>query len=168
MKFTNKLNSLSETDFISIFGSVFEKSEWIANEVFRQKPFKNSEDLFEKMINIYNNCSKEKVVKIFNLHPKLAIEKRLTNFSSKEQIGAQLNSCTKKELLEFEKLNLDYEKKFKFPFIIAVKGKNKVEILENFKKRINNNYITEFQEAKAQVIKIALFRLNEIKGKYFL
>ena len=39
---------------------------------------------------------------------------------------------------------------------------------QNFKKRINNNYITEFQEAKSQVIKIALFRLNEIKGKYFL
>ena len=130
MKFTNKLNSLSETDFISIFGSVFEKSEWIANEVFRQKPFKNSEDLFEKMMNIYNNCSKEKVVKIFNLHPKLAIEKRLTNFSSKEQIGAQLNSCTKKELLEFEKLNLDYEKRFKFPFIIlSVKSKSVPEMV---------------------------------------
>ena len=55
MKFTNKLNSLSETNFISIFGAVFEKSEWIANEVFKQKPFKNSEDLFEKMMNIYNN-----------------------------------------------------------------------------------------------------------------
>ena len=165
MKFTNKLNSLSKTDFISIFGTVFEKSEWIANEVFKQKPFKNSEDLFEKMMNIYNNCSKEKVVKIFNLHPKLAIEKRLTNFSSKEQIGAQLNSCTKEELLEFEKLNLDYEKRFKFPFIIAVKGKNKNEILKNFRKRIDNDYDTEFKEAKAQVMKIALFRLNEIKNE---
>ena len=168
MEFTKKLNSLSETEFTSIFGSVFEKSEWIANEAFKQKPFKNSEDLVEKMINIYKNCSKEKIVKILNLHPKLAIEKKLTKFSLTEQKGAQLNSCTKQELLEFEKLNLDYEKKIKFPFIIAVKGKNKVEILENFKKRINNNYITEFQEAKAQVIKIALFRLNEIKGKYFL
>jgi len=165
MKFTKKLNSLSEIDFTSIFGSVFEKSEWIANEVFKQKPFKNSQDLIEKMIDIYNNCSKEKVIEIFNLHPKLAIEKKLTNFSSKEQIGAQLNSCTKEELLEFEKLNLNYEKKFKFPFIIAVKGKNKNDILKNFKKRINNDYETEFQEAKTQVMKIALFRLNEIKNK---
>ena len=165
MKFTEKLNSLSETDFISIYGTVFEKSEWIANEVYKQKPFKNSEDLKDKMINIYNNCSKEKVVKIFNLHPKLAIEKKLTNFSSREQIGAELNSCSKEELLEFEKLNLEYEKRFKFPFIIAVKGKNKNEILKNFRKRIHNNYDTEFKEAKTQVMKIALFRLNEIKNK---
>ena len=165
MEFTEKLNSLSETDFLSIFGTVFEKSEWIANEVFKQKPFKNSEDLVKKMMNIYNNCSKEKIVKIFNLHPKLAIEKKLTNFSSKEQIGAQLNSCTKEELLEFEKLNLNYEKRFKFPFIIAVKNKNKNDILKSFRKRIDNDYETEFKEAKAQVMKIALFRLNQITNK---
>ena len=165
MKFTEKLNSLSETDFISIYGAVFEKSEWIAIEVFKQKPFKNSEDLKDKMMNIYNNCSKEKIVKIFNLHPKLAIEKKLTNFSSKQQIGAQLNSCTKEELLEFEKLNLNYEKRFKFPFIIAVKNKNKNDILKSFRKRIDNDYETEFKEAKAQVMKIALFRLNQITNK---
>ena len=92
----------------------------------------------------------------------MAIEKKLTNFSSKEQTEAQLNICTSKELEEFEKLNLDYEKKFKFPFIIAVKGKNKKEILNNFKTRIKNNYETEFKEAKIQVKKIASLRLNEI------
>ena len=86
----------------------------------------------------------------------------MTSFSSKEQTGAKLDNCTKEELLEFENLNLDYEKKFKFPFIIAVKGKDKDNILNNFRKRIQNDYLTEFNEAKLQVKKIALFRLNEI------
>ena len=162
MKFTKNLNSLSENEFVSIFGSVFEKSEWIANETFRLKPFKNAEDLIDKMTNIYKNSSTEKIVEIFNLHPKLAIEKKLTNFSSREQIGAKLDKCTKEELLEFENLNLNYEKKFKFPFIIAVKGKDKNNILSNFRERIQNDYLTEFNEAKLQVKNIALFRLNEI------
>ena len=162
MKFTKNLNSLSENEFISIFGSVFEKSEWIASDTFKKKPFKNSKDLMDKMINTYSNTSNEKILKIFNLHPKLAIEKRLTNFSSKEQSDAKLNNCTKDELIEFEKLNFDYEKKFNFPFIIAVKGKNKEDILNNFRERINNDYQKEFTEAKTQVKKIALFRLNEI------
>jgi OHCU decarboxylase len=162
MKVEKDINTINENEFLSIFGSVFEKSEWIANKVFRKKPFKNSKDLIDKMIEIFDNCSKEKVIEILNLHPKLAIEKKLTNFSSKEQTEAQLNKCTKDELLEFEKLNLDYEKKFKFPFIVAVKGKNKNDILNNFRKRVNNNYQKEFAEAKSQVIKIALFRLNEI------
>ena len=162
MKITKDLNTLTKSEFITIFGSIFEKSEWIANETFELKPFKNSKDLVDKMINIYDSCSVDKILKILNLHPKLAIEKKLSSFSSKEQTGAELDKCSKKELIEFNKLNFDYEKKFKFPFIIAVKGKNKDQILENFRIRIKNNYKEEFQEAKKQVTKIALFRLNEI------
>ena len=114
------------------------------------------------MINLFINSPKEKILKILNLHPKLAIEKKLTNFSANEQSRAKLNTCTKDELVEFEKLNYMYEKKFKFPFIIAVKGKNKADILSNFRSRVNNDYLTEFEEAKKQVSRIALFRLNEV------
>ncbi len=162
MKLTKNLNTLSKIEFLSIFGSIFEKSEWIATRTYQLKPFNDQEDLINKMMKIYNNCSEEKILEIFNLHPKLAIEKKLTNFSSNEQSGAELDNCTIDELNEFKKLNLDYKKKFKFPFIIAVKGKNKDEILANFRKRLNNNYDEEFQEAKKQVTKIALLRLHEI------
>ena len=162
MKIEKDINKINENEFTAIFGSVFEKSEWIAAETFKLKPFKNSQDLIDKMIKIYETCSNDKITKILNLHPKLAIEKKLTSFSSKEQTGAKLDQCSKEELDEFNQLNFDYEKKFQFPFIIAVKGKNKNEILENFRNRINNDYLKEFQEAKKQVIKIALFRLNEI------
>tara|TARA_B000000475_G_scaffold262299_1_gene247746 strand:+ start:425 stop:925 length:501 start_codon:yes stop_codon:yes gene_type:complete len=162
MKIEKDINKINENEFTAIFGSVFEKSEWIAAETFKLKPFKNSQDLIDKMIKIYETCSNDKITKILNLHPKLAIEKKLTSFSSKEQTGAKLDQCSKEELDEFNQLNFDYEKKFQFPFIIAVKGKNKDEILENFRSRINNDYVKEFQEAKKQVVKIALFRLNEI------
>ena len=113
-------------------------------------------------MNIYENSNNEKIIKIFNLHPQLAIEKTLTSFSSKEQTGAKLNDCSKEELKEFERLNADYKKKFGFPFIIAVKGKNKSEILNNFRHRIKNNSKIEFDEAKIQVKKIASARLEEI------
>ena len=162
MKIEKNLNTVDKNEFIAIFGSVFEKSEWIAAETFKKKPFENSQDLINKMIKIYESCSIDQIIVILNLHPKLAIEKKLTSFSTKEQSEAKLDRCSKEELVEFDRLNFDYEKKFQFPFIIAVKGKNKHEILENFRDRINNDYEKEFQEAKKQVIKIALFRLNEI------
>ena len=162
MKIEKDLNTINENQFTSLFGSVFEKSEWIAAEAFKKKPFKNSQDLIDKMIKIYESCSIDQVIILLNLHPKLAIEKKLTSFSSKEQTGAKLDQCSKEELDEFNQLNFDYEKKFQFPFIIAVKGKHKNEILENFRNRKKNDYEKEFQEAKKQVMKIALFRLNEI------
>ena len=162
MRINKDINLLTKKEFLSIFGIIFEKSEWIADETFNLRPFKNSEDLIHKMINIYENIPREKIIDIFNLHPKLAIEKKLTSFSSKEQDGAKLNICTNEELEEFKNLNMDYEKKFGFPFIIAVKGKNKNEILINFRKRIKNNFQEEFNEAKIQVKKIALFRFKDV------
>ena len=165
MKLTKNINLLKKKEFLSIFGNIFEKSDWIADEVFNLKPFKNSNDLVIKMMDVYENINNEEMIKIFNSHPQLAIEKRLTSFSSKEQTGAKLNECSKEEFEEFEKLNADYKKKYGFPFIIAVKGKNKEEILNNFRQRINNNIEFEFEESKKQVKKIALFRLDELFTK---
>jgi 2-oxo-4-hydroxy-4-carboxy-5-ureidoimidazoline decarboxylase len=162
MKSINSINQLNKSDFLSIFGNIFEKTEWIAEKVFDLKPFKSNDDLFSKMINQYENCDKEQILIILNSHPELAVEKKLTKDSSNEQSGASLNECTFEEFEEFKKLNIEYRTKFGFPFIIAVKGKNKNNILNDFRKRIQNDLNSEFEEAKKQVMKIASFRFNDI------
>ena len=162
MKSINSINQLNKSDFLSIFGNIFEKTEWIAEKVFDLKPFKSIDDLFSRMINQYENCDKEQILIILNSHPELAVEKKLTKDSSNEQSGASLNECTYEEFEEFKKLNIEYRTKFGFPFIIAVKGKNKNNILNDFRKRIQNDLNSEFEEAKKQVMKIASFRFNDI------
>ena len=162
MNSIDKINKLSKSDFISIFGNVFEKTEWIAQKSHDSKPYKNFEELFIKMVEIFENSNKEIHIKILNAHPDLAIEKKLTNDSKNEQKNASLNQCTNEEFIEFKKLNEEYKKKFGFPFIVAVKGKNKEEILNSFRQRITNNINSEFEEAKKQVKKIASLRLSEI------
>jgi len=157
-----KINNLNKSDFLTIFGNVFEKSEWISEKVFDLRPFKNFGDLFSKIIGIYENSDKKIILKILNSHPELAVEKKLTMNSKNEQKNANLNECTNDEYNEFKKLNIEYKKKFDFPFIIAVKGKNKDEILNYFRERIKNSLDEEFLEAKKQVKKIATFRLEEI------
>ena len=157
-----KINQLSENEFISTFGNVFEKTNWIANKAFDLKPYKDFDEFISVIIKIYENSSKEACLKIFNAHPELVIEKKLTEDSHKEQKSVNLNSCNNEEFNEFKNLNYEYKKRFGFPFIIAVKGKNKSEILINFRKRIKNEIDLEFDEAKVQVKKIANFRLNEI------
>ena len=157
-----KVNLLSENDFVDIFGNVFEKTNWIANKSFNLKPYKDFNQLISTIINIYENSSKEDCLNIFNAHPDLVVEKKLTEDSRKEQKDANLNRCNDEEFSDFQNLNYEYKKKFGFPFIIAVKGMNKNEILANFKKRVKNEINLEFEEAKIQVKKIATFRLNEI------
>ena len=158
----DKINKLTRDDFIGIFGNVFEKTNWIADQAYNLKPYKSFNQLSSIMIKIYENVSKEEYLKIFNAHPKLAVEKTLTKDSKKEQNNSNLNSCTETEFNEFLSLNDRYLKKFGFPFIIAVKGKNKKEILINFRKRIENKTESEFEEAKEQVKQIANSRLNKI------
>tara|TARA_Y100000996_G_scaffold346784_1_gene285010 strand:+ start:2891 stop:3385 length:495 start_codon:yes stop_codon:yes gene_type:complete len=162
MRTIDNINNLNKADFLLIFGNVFEKTESVALEAFKSKPFKDFDDIILKMLNIYECYPKDKVLEILNLHPELAVAKKLTSESKSEQISAKLNECSNEEYEEFKKLNFEYKKKFKFPFIIAVKGKNKEEILNSFRQRITNNINLEFEEAKRQVKKIASFRLSEI------
>ena len=165
MSLENDLNILNRDKFISLFGVIFEKTQWIAEKLLEHKPFKDKKDLIYKMFQIYDAAEKIKILGILKSHPKLAVEKNLTKHSSMEQSHANLKNCTVEEYDEFKKLNDEYEKKFGFPFIIAVKGKDKIEILNIFRQRINNDVELEFKEAKSQVKRIALFRLNELFTK---
>ena len=162
IKSIDKINQLTKNDFIDIFGNVFEKTYWIADKAYNLKPYNNLNELSSSIIKVFENSSKEDFLKIFNAHPELAVKQKLTEDSQKEQDKANLNQCSNEEFNEFQNLNIEYKKKFGFPFIIAVKGKNKDEILINFRKRIKNEANLEFEEAKKQVKKIASFRLKEI------
>ena len=162
----NKINKLSKSEFVKVFANIFENAGWIAEELYKQKPFEDFDELSSKMMNIFEMSSKEKKLKILNDHPDLGDKAKinlLTPDSLKEQTSVGLDQCTKEEFSEFQKLNDDY-KKFGFPFILAVKGKNKIEILNNFRKRINSSPQVEFEEAIKQVKKIASQRLETLNS----
>jgi len=164
----NKINKLPKTEFIKVFGNIFENSEWIANELYNQKPFADFTELYSNMIKIFENTTKKNQLKILNSHPDLADKTKigyLTTESKNEQNSAGLDKCTSEEFDEFKNLNFEYKKKFGFPFILAVKDKSKHQILANFRKRISCDINVEFEEAKKQVKKIANLRLNEINKK---
>ena len=60
----NKINKLSQSEFIKVFADIFENARWIAKELHNQKPFNNFEGLRSKMLAIFENASKEKQLKI--------------------------------------------------------------------------------------------------------
>ena len=165
----NKIDKLSETEFTEVFGNIFENANWISEKLYTQKPFENFEDLSKKMIFIFEGANDQIKLKILKSHPDLADKTKiglLTEDSKKEQNHAKLDQCTEGEYIEFRNLNSQYKSKFDFPFIIAVVGKKKPEILSIFKKRILNSKKIEFDESIKQVIQIASLRLNILKIKF--
>ena len=168
MKTIDKINKLSRSEFVEIFANIFEKTKWIAEKLYNQKPFDNFRDLSSKMLGIFETAGKETQLKILEAHPDLADKVTVNLLTSNywsEQSNAGLDQCSEEEFNEFKNLNKSYKQKYGFPFVIAVKGKNKIEILSEFKKRILNSIDAEFNEAIIQVGKIANLRLNEINIK---
>ena len=164
----NKINKLSQSEFIKVFANIFENARWIAKELYKQKPFGDFDELSSKMMDIFEMSSKEKKLKILNDHPDLGNKTKISSLtpdSLKEQKNAGLDQCTKEEFNEFKKLNNTY-KKFGFPFILAIKGKSKIEILNNFRERINSEPQIEFEEAIKQVKRIAILRLEDLNNNY--
>jgi len=80
----------------------------------------------------------------------------------REQSGAGLDQCSPQEFADFQRLNAAYNDRFGFPFIVAVKGMSRRDILDAFEARLGNDPETEFAEALRQIHRIAAFRLADL------
>ena len=94
---------------------------------------------------------------------RVARRENLTGDSRKEQAKAGLQDCSQEEFTEFHELNRVYNDKFGFPFILAVRDRNREEILEIFRRRLLNEEEDEFAEALQQVYQIGYLRLHDIE-----
>jgi len=161
---------LDKQDFISKFGSIFEHSSWVAERAFDlwQQDL-NANSVHKAMCQAFNASDKQERQNVIDAHPdlagKLAQAKRLTAESTNEQASAGLDALTDSEREQFTSLNETYKNKHSFVFIIAVKDHTKASILEAFEKRINHSTEDEFNEACAQIERIAYHRLHQILSK---
>lgn len=160
---------MDRADFVQRFGGVFEHSPFIAERAFDagmiEEPL-TALDVHDAMAMIFRTSSAEERLGVLRAHPdlagKLAISGELTEDSKREQAGAGLDRLTAEEHARFTELNTAYVEKFGFPFIIAVKGLTKDDILAAFEMRIANGRDQEFDAACQQVEKIARLRLEAL------
>ncbi len=155
--------------FVQNYGGIFEHSPWIATgaHALELGPAHNTAiGLHSALCRIFRAADEEKRLGVLKAHPdlagKLAAAKQLTAESTHEQASAGLDALTDVERETFQALNTEYTSKFGFPFIIAVKGLSKDDILTAFKTRIHNSRDAELATACKQVERIALLRLTEI------
>jgi 2-oxo-4-hydroxy-4-carboxy-5-ureidoimidazoline decarboxylase len=158
----NQLNDVTNEKFISILHGIFEHSPWVAEQAVNQKPFISLHHLHQTMVDMVKNASYTDKITLIKAHPNLGERISMTNHSIKEQTGAGLQNLTPEEYEQFTSTNHQYMKKFGFPFILAVRGKNKHEIYEAMKSRIHSSEEVEFETALSEIYKIALLRLEEM------
>jgi chitin deacetylase len=155
--------------FVARFGGIFEHSPWIAERAHALElgpAHDSAAGLHNALARMFRSASPAERLGVLRAHPdlagKLAAAKRLTAESTQEQASAGLDALTDAERADFQRLNTDYMEKHGFPFIIAVRDNTKAGILAAFHRRIGNDTATEFDEACAQVERIAELRLKDL------
>lgn len=155
--------------FMQRFAGVYEHTPWIARALWQRgldDRHDTVEGLADAMAELLAEASDEEKLALLRAHPELAgkaaVRSELTEESTGEQAGAGLDQCTPEEFERFMTLNEEYNARFGFPFIMAVKGYHRREILAAFEARVNNDRDTEFRTAIDQVNRIARLRLQAL------
>lgn len=162
-------STLSREQFIATFADIYEHSPWVAAAVYDQGQVNELDDidtLHARMSQVLLSADHARQLALINAHPdlagKAAVQGQLTEASTSEQAGAGIHQCTPEEFQRFTELNDAYKSRFAFPFIMAVKGSNRHQILAAFETRIHNPADAEFACALDEINKIALFRLQAL------
>ena len=162
-------SQMAKEVFVARFGSIFEHSPWIAERAYEGElgpAHDTAVGLHSALAIQFRLATPDERLSVLRAHPdlagKLTTAKRLTAQSTAEQAGAGLDALTDSERKTFTDLNESYTKKFGFPFIIAVRGLQKEQILTAFQDRGNNDRETEFSTACQEVERIAKLRLEDL------
>jgi OHCU decarboxylase len=159
------LNALDQPAFTAYLAAIYEHSPWIPERSWSQRPFSSREELHQALARTLDAATATEKLGLIQAHPELAgkaaLRGELTDDSQREQAGAGLDQCSTEEFALIQRVNREYGEKFGFPFIIAVKGLNRADIIAAMQRRLANDRNTEFAEALLQIKHIAAFRLSE-------
>lgn len=160
------LSQLDRAGFDAAVGAVFEHSPWVMARVWERRPFADRAALRSAMQATLACAARDEVLALILAHPELAskaaLRGELTADSAREQAGAGLSACSPEELAEIRRLNDAYRARFGWPFIIAVRGLTRQDIIAAMRRRLARSADEEFAEAQAQILRIADLRLDAL------
>ena len=168
-----QLNAASQAEFTALLDGTYEHSPWVAEAAWAKRPFGSLAALKLALVQVLREASTEAQLKLMRAHPELAgkamVSKALTAESTNEQSKAGLTDCTAEEFTKIQRLNADYNAKFGFPFMLAVRGPrgtglNKAEIIATFERRLENHPDFEHAESLRNIHRVAEIRLDDKFG----
>ena len=168
-----QINTLPLKEAAALLQGLYEHSDWIAEQALAARPFASAAALKHAMVEVLNRAGRDAQVALVRAHPELAgkamVTKSLTAESTHEQSKAGLTDCTPEEFAHIQKMNADYNAKFGFPFVLAVRGPrgtglNRQHIIETFERRLHNHPDYELAECLRNIHRIVEIRLNDKLG----
>ena len=169
----DQLNQATPDEAAALLDGLYEHSPWIALQALAKRPFASLAALKYAMVQVLESAGRDAQVALIRAHPELAgkamVSNSLTAESTTEQSKAGLTHCTPDEFATVQRLNADYNAKFGFPFILAVRGPRGVglsrqQIIATFERRLQGHPEFELQECLRNIHRIVEIRLNDKFG----
>ncbi len=162
----DRINGLDRDTFVNLLGGVFEHAAWVAEAAYAKKPFTSVQNLHAAMITAVREAPAVKRLAFLNGHPELAgpeaRAKAMTADSSQEQGSAGLDRLSQADAEAFDALNAAYRRRFGFPFIVAVRGRDLKDILVLFEQRLQRGRDEEEATALDEITAITRMRLDRL------
>ncbi len=155
------VNAMDKAAFVAAFGDVAEHAPWVAEEAASCRPFATREAMVDAFATVVADADPQRQKALLLGHPDLGRRAALAPDSAKEQAGAGLDTLTPAEMERFAELNRAYRERHGIPFILAVKGASKHDVLAAVAVRLDNNPDAEFGHAIEQVQRIIQFRIED-------
>ena len=164
------INSADRNDALHLLEGLYEHSPWIADKALDARPFLSLAHLKYEMTQVVERAGKDQQLELIRAHPELAgkamVSDDLTAESTSEQSRAGLTHCTAEEFAKLQQLNSDYNTRFGFPFILAVRGPRgsgltRQQIIDTFARRLQNHPDFEMQECLRNIHRVVELRLAD-------
>ncbi|MBC7415053.1 MAG: 2-oxo-4-hydroxy-4-carboxy-5-ureidoimidazoline decarboxylase, partial [Herminiimonas sp.] len=171
---TTTLDTLNDCDrdaFCAALGGIYEHSPWVAQRVAAHRPFATLAAFRQALQHEVGQATDAEQLALIRAHPELggkaAIAGEVTAESAGERVRAGLTQCTADEFARLQQLNTDYNRKFGFPFILAVEGPDgnglgRADIIAIFTRRLKHQKADELAECLRQIHRIAELRINDL------
>jgi 2-oxo-4-hydroxy-4-carboxy-5-ureidoimidazoline decarboxylase len=160
------LSVAPKDEFVRVLGGIFEHTPWIAERAYATRPFGSVDALHRAMMAVLAAATRDEKLALIRAHPELAGKEAaagtMTRDSAGEQASAGLDRCTKDELARLRAGNKVYRDAFGFPFVMAVKGRGRQEVLAELAARIGGTRDAEFARCLDEIGKIARLRLDAL------
>jgi len=162
------LNAMTVAEFVSALSGVFEHSDWVAARAAAHRPFDSVPQLLEALQRVVARAGEAEQLALISAHPALRARSvhspALTAASASEQRRAGLEGCTPAEAARLAELSSAYQRRFGFPFILAVRGHDPASIIARCESRLMREWADEFASALNEIGRIAGFRLADRIG----
>lgn len=160
-----EVNRMDQGEFVSRFGTVFERSPWVAEGAWG-RPFDDLDGLHAAFIDAIRDAPEERRVALIRAHPdlagKAALAGELTEESAGEQASAGLDRLSPEEYERFHRLNAAYREKFDLPYVVCVRDNTKETIFAGAERRLANTREEEIEAALREISRIGRLRLEDL------